>query len=634
MYIFYSHPAEEPPEGKHKRKQKLREKKKHNSAVKVNTVDYESKSSGKDLEDDKKKSKKSKKQISKAKAAHSKDTKHDDVVATVVPNPHPDIGNYAVTTVISGSLTSTMTMTAVYTGILPVIPAATRSYPTYTSGFSPLPPLAAAATSLALTTTMVSASSTFASSTATSVSGHSVQAHAGPKHLPAVIVVLLTIGAAFLLAGILIVCKMCRRPRKHIPTPSLPILQDPFQDEKQPDPEEESLFGGKERTSARPGSDAMILPWTQYPHTSVAKPPPALDRQVSPPKRTSRDMASQGRFLSSSPATTTNHDLARTPNRLSVMSMSVYPGSPMSISGHGVGVAITGSPLTADGLPVLQRSNSKPPTRRMSKSGKNTRHSMLVNDKLYHAHGTDDSDLYSGADLLPPLPKSTATSSAGRARVKAPYVPESLLRASNTHSGTSVKPASSLMDEPNPFEDSQYVLPPILPLTKSQDRRERDTKALTNALGLASPNPVPPSPQTTVYPDDSITLAGDRRRSRSYGHGRAPSTVMSPTTEATARLGKLMLADFQSMVSLPSTKSIVAAAAPPATSMRKQPVTRKRVEELPPRVPSPPPLPSLAQMALAHTNPQDFEDYRSPTYSIYGLYEADRKSKNPGEGGY
>jgi hypothetical protein len=33
--------------------------------------------------------------------------------------------------------------------------------------------------------------------------------------------------------------------------------------------------------------------------------------------------------------------------------------------------------------------------------------------------------------------------------------------------------------------------------------------------------------------------------------------------------------------------------------------------------PQPPPLPSLAQMALAFREP----DYRSPTYSIYGLYD-------------
>lgn len=96
--------------------------------------------------------------------------------------------------------------------------------------------------------------------------------------------------------------------------------------------------------------------------------------------------------------------------------------------------------------------------------------------------------------------------------------------------------------------------------------------------------------------------------------------------EASARLGKLMLGEFQSMASLPSSKAVAGVASGSGSSKTKL-VTRKRVEELPPRVPSPPPLPSLAQMALAHTNPDDYETYRSPTYSIYGLYEADRKSR-------
>ncbi|KAI0306487.1 hypothetical protein B0F90DRAFT_1690294 [Multifurca ochricompacta] len=46
----------------------------------------------------------------------------------------------------------------------------------------------------------------------------------------------------------------------------------------------------------------------------------------------------------------------------------------------------------------------------------------------------------------------------------------------------------------------------------------------------------------------------------------------------------------------------------------------KRADDRPPRVPSPPVLPSLTQMAMAHTNGQDYGDYRSPTYSLYGLY--------------
>jgi hypothetical protein len=58
-------------------------------------------------------------------------------------------------------------------------------------------------------------------------------------------------------------------------------------------------------------------------------------------------------------------------------------------------------------------------------------------------------------------------------------------------------------------------------------------------------------------------------------------------------------------------------------------VTKKsfRTDDKPPRVPSPPPMPSLTQMGLEHRNPEAYAEYRSPTYSIYGLYESDRKSR-------
>ena len=125
---------------------------------------------------------------------------------------------------------------------------------------------------------------------------------------------------------------------------------------------------------------------------------------------------------------------------------------------------------------------------------------------------------------------------------------------------------------------------------------------------------------------------------------------MSPGMEASARLGNLMLAEFtNSMVSLPSSRAVVGpSASVPAHPHSKvgaagRPVPRKtvnanvgggahahRMDDRPPRVPSPPPIPSLAQMAMAHTNPQGYEDYRSPTYSIYGLYEAERKSRVQG----
>jgi len=94
----------------------------------------------------------------------------------------------------------------------------------------------------------------------------------------------------------------------------------------------------------------------------------------------------------------------------------------------------------------------------------------------------------------------------------------------------------------------------------------------------------------------------------------------TPPVDSSATLGSLMLVDFGS--GLPTTKSFGESLGDQTSHMALQ-----RADDKPPRVPSPPPLPSLTQMGLAHANPEAFANYRSPTYSIYGLYEADRKSK-------
>jgi hypothetical protein len=94
----------------------------------------------------------------------------------------------------------------------------------------------------------------------------------------------------------------------------------------------------------------------------------------------------------------------------------------------------------------------------------------------------------------------------------------------------------------------------------------------------------------------------------------------TPILDSSDTLGSLMLVDFGSgLTTLKSAGDLLAEKGSHTLS--------KRGNDKPPRVPSPPPLPSLTQMGLAHANPEGFVNYRSPTYSIYGLYEADRKSK-------
>lgn len=547
-----------------------------------------------------------------------------DVDDNAVPNPAPDTGATATSFTVYHT-------GGIYSGVLPVVqPATAITRTASTSGFSPLPPFAAYATSLS-SFSVITASATAASMAASVNTALERNQHSNPpqpsKRFPVAAIVVLVFLGLLVLAGLGIVLKSTlRKPKRSIPTPSRPILQDPFRDDPKVDPDEESLFGGKERSSH--AANEVLLDWKQYPHTSVniEKPLPTFDVHAplpgSPPKRLSGDKthASTSPLGGSSLTPATNNFGSKSPSRLSLVSASVYPGSPVSTNqGHGVGIAVSGSPLTADNLPLLQRSRSNASVRRAPPAAGRARHSMLPS-----TYGT--SDLYGGiTSPIPPTPKGPAAANPapGRARVKAPYAPGSLLRTS----ATAPAPHAASVQDDNPFEEPSYVLPPISPVMKTDDRRERDTKALTSALGLASPVPVPPSPQTTLYPDDSITLAGDR--------GRRRSEIMSPPLDVTARLGKLMLGEFQSTNSMPYVDR-----APPnnatsgSTQRARQPIPRKRVEEKPPRVPSPPPMPSLAQMALQHSNPQDYDDYRSPTYSIYGLYDPDRKSRAPGEGGY
>ncbi|KAI0082614.1 hypothetical protein K474DRAFT_808 [Panus rudis PR-1116 ss-1] len=451
-------------------------------------------------------------------------------------------------------------------------------------------------------------------------------AHEG-KRSSTVVIVILSILAAFALFGILAGIWVYTRPKKRShPTPSLPILQDDYSDTKV-EPDEESLFGGKERSSARPGSNGILWTWTQYSHTPSTIAP--LSKAVPVNSVLHNPSAKRGSFSTSGQSAYPFHGHGSTPNRppsppqplqqisqamtraanrVSTVSMSIYPTSPQT---SAVGVAVTDAPLTADGAPVMQRSASKASTRRHSRGPKSTRQSYqsTTGFDMIEVPGSHGRNMPS--PKAPPIGFS-ASSIGGRAKVQGPYASAVSMRTSASASA----PAShlSMGGSVNPFDSSEYTLPPVPPVTKTDVSRERDTKALASALGLSSPNTVA-SPQPTLYPDDSITLAGDRRRSR--GHGRMKSHVVSPTLDPTSHLGNLMLADFQSNVSL-STR--------PLSYVHKG-TNKKRMDDKPPRVPSPPPMPSLAQMALEHGNPDAFADYRSPTYSIYGLYEMDRKSR-------
>jgi len=149
-------------------------------------------------------------------------------------------------------------------------------------------------------------------------------------------------------------------------------------------------------------------------------------------------------------------------------------------------------------------------------------------------------------------------------------------------------------------------------MVKSQERRDRDTKALTSALGLSSPQPASCFSPVSIYPDDSLSM----KRASGY-RSDLPSRAST-----SAALGNFMLQEFPSTATFTSFKSNNNDPFAGGETYKKK-GTYDRNDNKPPRVPSPPPLPSLAQMALANSDP----DYRSPTYSIYGMYDPDRKSK-------
>ncbi|KAL1747544.1 hypothetical protein HDZ31DRAFT_31706 [Schizophyllum fasciatum] len=489
--------------------------------------------------------------------------------------------------------------------------------------------------------TMSSASSSSITSssspTATTVPQH-------PTHnISAAIISLCAVGAACALVVAILLARWFSRPpkRRQHPTPSLPILQDPFRDEESMFGKEADspLFGGKERGSPEVGSNGQLWTWTQYNQApAVVLPVQAVTPREapSPPKYSFANEKNQAAYPAAppmpppaalasfqypAPVQQVSNAITRAVNRLSAASLSIYPASPQ-IPAHEVGVAIdcsSGNGFTGGDTRPLRRAKSKTS---LSKNRLSVATTHLPRESTMLA--------YEGSDIgsptmteVPPMPAlpSSASSSGGRHRVKSSYFSGPYPRSSSVpHMG-----ASSEQEPPLPT----HVI------HKAEPRKERDTRALAMELGLASPMteyPTPASPHDTVYPDDSFSVAPPRRaptakRARRQSRARAPAVdePTSPAPDASASLGSLMLMDARaSLYTLAGEAQRDDAGRRAGTGAG----TRGGIGERPPRVPSPPTLPSLAQMGLEHSNPDAFADYRSPTYSIYNLYDSvDRKSR-------
>lgn len=438
------------------------------------------------------------------------------------------------------------------------------------------------------------------------------------------IIAVLAVGSAFFLLGIFIIIKACTRPtRRTRPKPSLPILDEAFADDnfygtaKLDSP----IFGGTERLSSQ--TETTLPTWTYYSEakTEPVPPIPVSNQSVSDTSRAlhpivpgetvgpndflfPRPPPSQSvptALLSSASQFGVSNVLSTAASRFSLArSVSVYPASPI--------IPVKDSKnYTAEGHPIMKRSSKLAVRRSRSDMTDLTRMSK-------------DSLAYDGATIKSPqfLVHEAPSAPVGRTRIKSSYyTPGSYPRMSSLPSSTSTRSYKPKPDNVAEFDIQQ--LPPIIQRTDS--RKDRDTRALTSALGLASPlmETIPLSPTQTLYPDDSLSVVGVKRAPSK----KLPAALSSATVDTSTALGSLMLMDFGTTDRSLST----------LTARFGEPIeydfSNGKVQnyDRPPRVPSPPPLPTLAQMGLEHADPEGYADYRSPTYSIFGLYGEERKSR-------
>ena len=418
------------------------------------------------------------------------------------------------------------------------------------------------------------------------------------NHLPIFIFVLIAIGSTCVLVCAFVFARFCllrKLKRARPPTPSAPILQD------------SPLFGGKDRFAR----------WSDASFGNLASMASAK-AGLGLGKNNGWKPLNDGNIVNEKPVVV----VPRFPQP-AVSPASVYPQTPATPA-ERIAVALEQTPPSISVMPPP----NLPPTsnaKRSKDERRRSRHSIA-------------SSMYGGVEMHSPIPslpylspcavaspgKSTGNvpSRPSRERIQAPYNRKS----DNTGSRQLPKAQTAQRlgkDEPL----IQYSIPTV----KSMERKERDTKALTTALGLSSPTtaqlsqtqqPVSCFSPASVYPDDSIS----RRETR------ASYITDTPSGRMHAAIGSLMLQEipFPSAATLTNMPPLPP---PPLDITKKQPQkpaahlpvshtqASTRIDARPPRVPSPPPLPSLAQMAMQGSNP----DYHSPTYSIYGLY-SDRKS--------
>ncbi|KAF9484731.1 hypothetical protein BDN70DRAFT_872277 [Pholiota conissans] len=615
-------------------------------------------------------------------AADRKTTSRPAVIAevTAIPNPLPDSGITAAVVstaaVAAGSpLLGGATFNSVTSGLSIVYPAlntpftSTALHAAAAASFSPLPPLdSLIAPTSASTVGVRPAELPTQTRPSASTSPSAASTESQSRQLSAAMVILVSVGSALLLLGFCIVVKMCHKPRRKArPTPSLPILKEAEADEDYYETKESPLFGGAERMSAANGP---MWNWVQYPHTKLSGPTagPPLQNNYASQYSTQQNPISQNQAYnldpgqaesrfhlathppsSTAPSTSSQAPESYIP-RAAYHNVPPVPSKRASRQSFYAPQSNTEAPTentrqetdyTADGHDILKRTK-----------GSNRRQSQLGTDDWRKRNSTVSfvGLAYDGEDAASPVPieyghviQETPNSNsdhAGRARVKSGYFAVGTYPRMSTLPSASYSIATATrinVAQRNSFSKDK--------LQKGNSKRIRDTQALTYALGLASPRTEygVASPQPTIYPEDSLSVRpkkGERKPVEEVPD--VPVIVpMNNVGSSDTLMGMSFGVSQMSLTGLdlePVSESSGESSSRQAeagsgsasssnSSIQVQIQGPSRVMDKAPRVPSPPALPSLAQMGLARSNPEAYDNYRSPTYSLYGLYQtADRKS--------
>lgn len=494
--------------------------------------------------------------------------------------------------------------------------------------------------------------------------------------LPAAGIAGITIGGSFVLVCFFLLFRWLQPPRRRrIPIPSLPKLENDDLDQEAT-VQESPLFGPNERFSQRPGL-SPAWSWVTFPQNKSAtgennkqagESPGSSHEPIDSP-HPPQPVIQSHRKSSSVYSSTGHFDTLRAPVNSPLIgaglsSLQQVQGAitrathRMSTMSLTYGSKLKDTTLTGDDHEV---------TKRRSKSLRKSR-SISVHENHCGMSRASTGLAYDGADVASPvltmefMPMDSPSLGNGngitkvesRTRIQTPYYTTSSYPRISSAIPTTYGVATRVK-----VGDGASIRGVTSGL-KSESQRARETRALTRALGFASPTigDSIPSPQPTLYPDDSLsvveskrllkqrvqkkrgsTFLGDDSQFHQVSDVRRQHLVATPTRSVVAvASGSLVSAeDIKAMASGNSASGpglAVNLAESVAVNNRSMEIkfivasskNEGRTDDKPPRVPSPPPLPSLAQMALEHNNAEAYADYRSPTYSIYNLYEADRKS--------